>query len=95
MFDDDYELVPVEGENIFALKLIDGPFTGITYSYNKCGVSEEEDHAVLTFEYDIMENREEEYDTKLFEKYIGNILLDLIEKQLATNSVIYSGGVEE
>lgn len=90
----DYELVPMKDDNIFALKLLTGEFKDIVYSYNRCTVEDNEDHATLSFEYDIIENIDNNYDVKQFEQYIGDILLNLIEKQLATNSIIYAGGVE-
>ncbi len=95
MFYEDYELIPIPDNNVYAIKLITGPFAGITYCYDKCSLEDEKDHATLNFEYDIIEDINEEYDIKLFEKYIGDTLLDIMESQLADNSIVYSGGVED
>jgi hypothetical protein len=95
MLFDDYELIPVPDSEVYAIKLTVEPYNGITYCYGKCSVSDEEDHAELTFEYDIIEDIDTGYDVKLFEKFIGDKLVEILEEQLMKNSVVYSGGSDD
>ncbi len=93
--EDLFELVELQDENTYSIRLISGPYTGIQYKYNKCSLSEEEDNATLHFEYDIIEDIKPGYDNKEFEHYIGNILVFLIEEYMEESKVIYSGGEGE
>ena len=93
--EDLFELIPMNEENIFSLRLKEGPFKDIHYKYNKCSLDEDGENAVLHFDYDILENIENTYDTKEFENYIGNILIHLIQEYVKENKVIYSGGEGE
>lgn len=80
-----------------AIKLLDEPFSGIIYSYGRVSFEEDgvNDHLRLSFEYEIHDKNNKEFsDTKPFEKYIGDVLQELIHKGVAENSLTYTGGVD-
>jgi hypothetical protein len=78
-----------------ALRLTDGPYKGIIYSYGKVSFEEEGEHCHMNFEYDIIDDIGMEYDPDDFVTYIGDILSYLIVKQLQENSISYTGGIDE
>jgi hypothetical protein len=79
-----------------ALRLTDGPYKGIIYTYGKVSFEEEGTEKVhMKFEYDILEDSGVSYDDDEFEIYIGHILQHLITKQLQENSITYTGGIDE
>lgn len=93
--EDLFELIPMEDEGVFSLRLTEGPYKDMQYKYNKCSLDEDGENAILHFDYDILEDIKEDYDTKDFENYIGNILIHLIQKYVAENKAVYSGGEGE
>jgi hypothetical protein len=81
-----------------AIKLTDGAYEGIIYQYGKVGFEEDEvnDKLRIHFDYEILEyNNKVITDMKPFEKYIGDILQDLIHEGIANNNLTYTGGIDE
>lgn len=93
--EDLFELNPIPNDNIYSVKLITGEYSGVKYNYNKCSVEEKNNTAILHFDYNIIENINKKYNIKDFEKYIGDILVYLIENYIQEEKLIYSGGVGE
>lgn len=83
-------------QGFYLIKLTEGDFSGIIYSFGKVYFTEEGDHARLHFDYDI-ENKDEfpNIDVPKFEQVIGDILMDLISEGVAKNELVYKGGVDE
>jgi len=80
-----------------ALRLTSGPFEGIIYTYGKVSFDENEvqDNIKFHFEYDIWDNAGKEFtDPAPFEKYIGDILVEMIHRGLEDNNITYTGGVD-
>jgi hypothetical protein len=80
----DYELV--ENEKIsdkIAIKLIGGEFGGMIYLYGVVTITEE-DPPKLQFDFEVMKNpnKVKYKDSKDFEDVMGDILVELIDKQL-------------
>jgi hypothetical protein len=81
-----------------AIKLTEGAFEGIIYTYGKVEFKEDSDNdsANLAFEYEILDNADKGMtDMKPFEAYIGKILEELIHIGIEENSISYTGGVDE
>lgn len=81
-----------------AIKLTEGAFEGIIYTYGKVEFNEDEenDKIHLSFEYEILDmNNKGLTDLKPFEIYIGKILEELIHIGIAENNISYTGGVDE
>lgn len=93
-----YNIVDVDGG--YWIELLEEPFEGIRYSYGKVEFVEpktEDGDATLKFDYSVYDQRlvlQLENDIQ-FHKVIGDILVGLIEKQLATNEIVYTGGTDE
>ena len=83
-----------KGEND-RIKLTEGPYAGIIYSYGSVGFEEDGDTLKLKFEYDIHENPVGFVDRNKFKNHIGDILIDLLEENLLKNNVVYTGGTDE
>lgn len=74
------------------IKLIEGPYAGIMYKYGRVQLIEEDDHLRIKFEYELDTGEQLDND---FVQYIGPILTELIEEGVLTNSIVYTGGIDE
>jgi hypothetical protein len=97
---DDLPVKVVESSStgLQALKLTEGAFEGIIYTYGKVTFDEDEanDKVYIRFEYDILDQAGKGLTDKApFEKYIGDILTEMIHRGVADNSLVYTGGVDE
>jgi hypothetical protein len=93
-------IVVMESKNtgLQAIKLTEGPFEGIIFTYGKVEFDEDEtnDRVSIKFEYEILDYAEKGLtDKKPFEKYIGDILTELIHQGIANNDLVYTGGIDE
>ena len=85
---EDYVFLEKPGEDFTALKLISGPFASIVYKYGNVGFapeSEAVDGALpMRFDYTVIENDiEADTDSQEFINHIGDVLIVLLEEQLA------------
>lgn len=86
----DYNFIVVD--NSFGVKILDGEFLGVEYSYKDVSVSEHSDDAdpelypaVLSFHYDIKfhaEFADDELRTIEFKTVVGDIFMSIIENSL-------------
>ena len=86
-----YLFVQKDGADYTAIKLIDDKYLNVVYKYRKVGFAKEEDangNLPMKFDYDILKNPEEkDTDSQEFIDYIGDILLELLDKQLKEGKV--------
>ena len=76
------------------IKLVDGPFKDTIYYYGKVGFAGKENKAgemPLRFDYTITKNPNDYdlLDNPDFIDYIGDILVEIMEKQLKDGTVVY------
>jgi hypothetical protein len=74
------------------LEIQDGPFQGITFHYSEVTFEEKDDDAILHFNYTVLVGEVTEDAKESFGKMIGDILLSILEEQLAKNEVVYANG---
>ena len=89
-----YAFVQKEGDDFTCIKLLQPPYKGIIYKYGKVGFAKEEDNKgnlPMQFDYDIIFNPFDEtsIDKQEFIDYIGDILVELLDKQIQGGQVIY------
>ena len=89
-----YAFVQKEGDDFTCIKLLQPPYKGIIYKYGKVGFAKEEDdkgNLPMQFDYDIIFNPHEEtsIDKQEFIDYIGDILVELLDKQIKDGQAIY------
>jgi hypothetical protein len=92
------KVVESSSTGLQALKLTEEPFAGIIYTYGKVEFDEDEanDKVFIRFEYEILDQAGKGLTDKApFEKYIGDILTEMIHRGVAENSLVYTGGVDE
>ncbi len=92
-----YEITKQATESGFNyIRITGGKFEDIIFSYGKVTIEENEDktNAKLIFDYTIQIGSISEDEKDEFGQYTGEILLDLIDQQLHTNSVVYAGGTD-
>jgi hypothetical protein len=93
-----YVVVESKQDGLQAIKLTEGAFEGIIYTYGKVTFDEDEanDKIHLRFEYDILDHNDKGLTDKApFEQYIGDILQELIHEGIERNNLTYTGGVDE
>ena len=83
---DQYVFITNKDENMQCIGIRKGKFEGVVYKYGKVSLGEENEKGNLPFrfEYDILDNNmipKEEFDDKNFFKLIGDILVDIIDRQ--------------
>ncbi len=76
----------VEGKNTgeLAIQIIDPPYDGVIIKIGKIAVNEDKNgSATLSFDYDILKGNPESLgDADSFGQIIGDIIVDILEKQL-------------
>lgn len=84
----------VTHDGFHILKLIEGKFAGVEYSYSKVAFEEGEDDAKLVFDYEVYDGHQiSEKMADEFSNTIGDILVQILKEQVEKNDVVYSGGV--
>ena len=84
-----------DGVGHYRLKLTEGPYAGIIFSYGEVKFDEQGDTLHLKFDYDIHYAEGVSYVQSEFEQYIGQLLQLILVEQLMKNEVVYTGGVDE
>jgi len=88
-----YVFVQKEGDDFTCIKLLEGKYKGVIYKYGKVVFAKEEkpDGTLpMKFDYDIIFNPHEEtsIDKQDFIDYIGDILIELLEKQIENGTAV-------
>ena len=83
---DQYVFITNKDENMQCIGILKGKFEGVVYKYGKVSLGEEtkDGNLPFRFEYDILDNNmipREEFDDDDFFKLLGDILVDIIDRQ--------------
>jgi hypothetical protein len=78
-----YDLIEMDGEDSWCIKIMSGEYADVVYKYNYVRVIEPNDpdgYATLKFDYEVLYHAElaEDKFTKAFETVLGDILYDVI-----------------
>lgn len=71
----------------------DGPYDGVSFVISELKFADEEnlDGSInMTFEYDITNGKDVD---EQFTKTLGDVIIAILEEQVARGEVVYSGGV--
>ena len=86
-----YVFVQRDVDDFSCIKLTEGPFSEIIYTYTNVKFASEENangQLPLKFTYDIKKNPNNiDTQTEEFRQYIGDILVEVIEKQLENGTI--------
>ena len=88
-----YAFVQKEGDDFTSIKLLQPPYKGVIFKYGKVGFGKDENPdgtLPMMFDYDIIrnENNKDLGDESEFIGHIGDILLELMEKQIKDGTAI-------
>jgi hypothetical protein len=87
-----YAYVQRDGDDFTCIKLLEGKYKGIIYKYGKVGFAKDEkpDGTLpMKFDYDIIFNpHETDIDKQEFIDYIGDILIEQLERQLNNGTAV-------
>jgi hypothetical protein len=90
-----YVVMENKHNGLQAIKLTEDPFSGIMYTYGKVTIGDDEETATIHFEYEVLEWADKALtDKEPFEKYIGDILTELLHEGVRDNNLTYTGGTE-
>ena len=93
------EKTEASGTYTIALKLMEGKYDGLIFSYGKVEFIEhgDENAVTLKFDYDIHRKPPgmEEFDFGELEYVLGGFLQELIQEQLYKNELVFTGGTDE
>jgi len=85
-----YTFAQRQDDDYTCIKLTEGKYTEVIYKYGNVGFKEVEDSEKLSviFDYNILKNpKDVDIDEQEFIDHIGDILIDLVEEQLATGKL--------
>lgn len=93
------EKTEATGTHTIALKLLEGKYEGLIFSYGKVEFIEHGDENAVTLKFDYDVHRKppgmEELDLEELEYILGGFLTELIQEQLEQNELIFTGGTDE
>ena len=83
---DQYVFITNKDENMLCIGIRKGKFEGVVYKYGKVSLGEEtkDGNLPFKFEYDILDSNlipREEFDDENFFNLLGDILVDIIDRQ--------------
>ena len=83
---DQYVFITNRDENMQCIGIKTGKYAGVVYKYGKVSLGEETDEGKMPFkfEFDILDSNlipREEFNGDEFPKLIGDILVDVIDRQ--------------
>ena len=80
-------------DDFSCIKIVEGEYSGIIYTYGHVKFASEENskgELPMKFDYDIIFNPHEmDIDKKEFIDYIGDILIEQLEKQVSEGTAVY------
>ena len=86
-----YLFVQKDGDDFTCIKLVEDKYLNVVYKYGKVAFAKDEKSdgtLPIKFDYDIIKNPNEvDTNTQEFINYIGDILIELLEKQLTDGKV--------
>ncbi len=93
-----YSFVTKDGYNHMAVMMEEGKYKGVAWGYTKINLPKSSYHrAVLSFEFEILENAGlefEEIDEEEFINLMGDILADQIDEQIDSGRVRFASSDE-
>ena len=91
-----YTFAQKEGEDFSCIKLTEGKYKGVIYHYGKVAFAKDENSdgtLPMKFDFTVKMNPTDEQldiDNKEFVDYIGDILIEILEKQIEDGSAVIS-----
>ena len=84
-----------EVDGFKVIKFKEGTFKDVEFTYGSIKFNEDEnkENCTLNFDYNVISGKVEESDVEFFEKTIGDMLIQMLEEQIAREEVVYHGGV--
>ena len=88
-----YVFVQKEGDDFTCIKIVEGKFKNVIYKYGKVVFAKDENPdgtLPMKFDYDILSNpNKADIDSKEFIDYVGDILMEQLEKQIKDGTVVF------
>ena len=88
-----YVFVQRENDDFTCIKIVEGKFENVVYKYGKVGFAPNENPdgtLPMKFDYDIMVNpNKANVDSQEFIDFIGDILMEQLEKQVTDGTVVF------
>jgi hypothetical protein len=75
----DYIFAEDDSSSTAAVVLTRGPYSGVAYAYGEVQVKEQDGHAVLKYDYNVLKNPKDVAIDESFKNHIGDVLISIIE----------------
>lgn len=90
---ENYEVLPeVNDDGFYKIKILSGEFSGCLFNFGRVEFPDENE-PILSFDYNLLEGVAA--DKEKFETTIGDILVQLLQKALDNQELIFKGGSDE
>ena len=92
-----YAFVEMEykGRPVYAVEFLKIPFCGIMVVYDRVELIPHEDHAVLSFDYEVVRHIPGSWTEEQLEQYAGEILEEILEQQAQKGELVFANGTDE
>jgi hypothetical protein len=77
------------------VRINDGEFQGLIVSFDRVRFIPIGDTFKLSFNYNVVEGDDTDYNKKRLENTLGDILLNLIDEECKKSTIVFKGGVDE
>ena len=78
-----------------AIKLLDNRFEGMIVSLGRVAFDEEGGELKMSFDYEVLDDNGITYNQEELETELGDCILDTIQKGIAKNDLVYTGGIDD
>lgn len=87
-------ILPTDINGFSIIRITEGFFKGIEYTYGGVAFEEGEDAVTLRFEYNIRIGDIAPTHEESFKQFSGEILCSIMDSQLYSDEVVYSNGTD-
>lgn len=76
----------------YNITILNGEYAGVVYKLGSVSFPDSEE-PIMQFTYDIVSGSELIDDTKKFEQFIGDAIVEMLKEQLQKHETVFKGGV--
>lgn len=91
---DEIKVLSEQTDGQHHIEFICGEYCGVIFRLGAVSFSPD-DECTMSYDYDILHQPHENFSIDNFEQHVGDIIVELIKKQLEDNDLIYTGGIDE
>ena len=91
----DIKILDESTDGFYNILITDGLYEGIEFNFGKIQFDDSNDEeCIMSFEYNLIHNPYENLDETTFKQSLGDLLVEILKKQLAQSEVVYANGTD-